>query len=200
LTRVGWGRSNPAFRRVFTTLYMPDASPSEVAAFEEVQRLSCSAETAARIRQASYHVDVTDLAKRVAVPTLVLHARDDASVPVEEGRRLAALIPGAAFVPLEGRNHVLMPSEPAWNQFVTEVKRFVAEPVRTPQPRLPSLSRREQEVLRLVAEGMDNDAIAQRLSLSTRTVERHLSHAYAKLGVSGKAARAAAAVRFARAL
>lgn len=198
LTRVGWGQANPAFRRVFTTLFMPDASPDDAAAFEELQLVSCTGEMAERIRRASYQTDVVDFARRVSVPTLVLQVRGDAVAPLEQGRLLAALIPGSRFVALPGRNHIIGHEDPAWRLFVEEVRRFTADGA----PQGPSASSpftgRELAVLGLVADGLDNDAIADRLSLSVRTVERHLSNVYAKLGVSGRAARAAAAAAFAR--
>ena len=79
--RVGWGRANAAFRRLFTTLYLPGATPEQMAWYDELQRLSTSPETAARIWQARAVLDVTTLAAQVSVPTIVLHARDDAVVP-----------------------------------------------------------------------------------------------------------------------
>lgn len=195
LTRVGWGRNNPGFRRVFSSMFMPDASAEEVDAFDEVQRRSADPDTAARIRQATHEIDIESLAAQVRVPTLVLHVREDAAAPFEEGRRLAGLIPGAQFVPLEGRNHILGPDDPAWQQFVAHLDRFLDRP--RPLDPLAALTGRERAVLALVAEGLDNDGVADRLSLSPRTVERHLSNIYTKLGVTGKAARAAAAARFA---
>ena len=166
-----------------------------MAAFEEMQRLSASPEMAARIRQASYATDVSEPARQVTVPSLVMHLRDDAVAPFEEGRRLAALIPGARFVPLSGRSHIMGAADPAWREFVEGTLRFVGEdqaPVR-PSARMTA---RELAVMRLVIAGLGNEQIAARLQLSVRTVERHLSNVYAKLGVSGKAARAAAAARF----
>ena len=68
---------------------------------------------------------VQDLAK-VTVPTLVLHCRDDGMVPFEEGRRMAAMIPGAQFVALEGRNHLILENEPAMDRFFEEVRGFLA--------------------------------------------------------------------------
>ena len=198
LMRVGWGSSTPAFRRVFTNLYMPDASEDEVTAYEHMQQVSVTADTAARIREASYHTDVTGLARDVAVPTLVLHIRDDAVAPFEEGRRLASLIRGAQFLPLEGRNHILGAHDPAWPTFLDELRRFLTTPATPREVALDRLTRRERRVLELVADGLDNEQIANRLVLSTRTVERHLSNIYAKLGVTGKAARVAAAARFVR--
>ena len=126
-----------------------------------------------------------------------MHVRDDAVAPFEEGRRLAGLIPGARFLPLSGRSHIIGPSDPAWPEFVEGVRRFLADEAAGSTPPAAHLSARELAVMRLVTAGLDNAQIAGRLQLSVRTVERHLSNIYAKLGVSGKAARAAAAARFA---
>ena len=98
LVRVGWGQANPAFRRVFTTLFVPEAPSEQMDWFDALQRASTSPETAARIRRARSEIDVTALASRVTVPALVLHARDDAVVTVAEGRLLATLLPDARFV------------------------------------------------------------------------------------------------------
>jgi pimeloyl-ACP methyl ester carboxylesterase/DNA-binding CsgD family transcriptional regulator len=195
LIRMGWGQGLPAFRRLFTTLFIPDASPEQMEWFDELQRVTADAETAVRIRHARNRDEVTDDAERVACPTLVLHPRDDAVVPFAEGRLLATLIPGARFVTLESRNHILLADEPAWAQFRAEVRSFLG-PAEVAAAELPGLSHRELEGLALVAEGLSNEEVAARLYLSVRTVERHLSNIYAKLRVSGKAARAAAAARY----
>ena len=198
LIRMGWGQGLPAFRRLFTTLFIPDASPEQMEWFDELQRVTADPETAVRIRNARNHDDVTDEATAVACPTIVIHARDDALVPFAEGRLLATLIPGARFVALESRNHILLAHEPAWEQFRAELRSFLS-PVEASTPAgLPELSDREVEVLALVAEGLSNEEVAARLYLSVRTVERHLSNIYSKLRLSGKAARAAAAARFSR--
>jgi len=195
--RVGWGHANAAFRRLFTTLYLPGATPEQMAWYDELQRLSTSPDTAARIWQARAVLDVTALAAQVSVPTIVLHARDDAVVPFVEGRLLATRIPDARFVPLEGRNHILLADEPAWPALRAELDRFLGSPgASAPIPEW-DLSVRERQVLGLVAEGLSNEEIAARLFLSARTVERHLSNVYTKLRISGKAARAAAAARYA---
>jgi DNA-binding NarL/FixJ family response regulator len=118
-------------------------------------------------------------------------------VPVEEARLLAALIPDAHFVLLDSANHILLEHEPAWHVFLSEVEAFLDTDTKTSPPRaVTHLSARELEVLELVSQGLTNEAIADRLCLSVRTVERHLTNIYAKLRVSGKVGRAAAAAWF----
>lgn len=125
LIKLGWGKDNPAFRQLWTTLYMPDATPEQMQWFNDLQRITTSPENAARLFSEVGNIDVDDLLPQVKVPTLVLHCRSDAMVPFEAGRRIAALIPGARFVPLEGRNHLLLEGEPAWAKFIIEVRRFL---------------------------------------------------------------------------
>ena len=127
LMREGWGQHNPAFRQVFTSLFIPEGTSEQMQAFNDLQRITVSPENAVRIRQAAGELDVSHLLPRVDVPTLVLHARDDAVVPFEEGRRLATMIPGARFVALEGQNHLLLEDEPAWLRFLEEVRNFLRD-------------------------------------------------------------------------
>lgn len=198
LIRMGWAQDHQAFRRLFTTLFIPGATPEQMDWFDHLQRVTTEPETAVRIRHARNHDDVTAAAGRVVSPTLVLHARDDALVPFGEGRLLATLIPGARLVALESRNHILLPDEPAWPAFLDELHAFLDPDGLAVPAELPAdLSRRELDILELVAAGLSNEEIAARLYISVRTVERHLSNIYAKLRVSGKAGRAAAAARFA---
>jgi len=156
--------------------------------------VSSTGEMAARLWMSRVEIDVADTARRVTQPALVVHARKDRVIPYEEGRRLASLLPNAHFVTLDTDNHVLQEDEPAWSVFLAEVRAFLGD--KPPAADLAELSERERDVLELVAAGMSNDQIAARLFLSPRTVERHLSNVYAKLRVSGKAGRAAAAVQF----
>jgi pimeloyl-ACP methyl ester carboxylesterase/DNA-binding CsgD family transcriptional regulator len=215
LIRVGWGTPNPKFRRVFATMFLPEGTPEQYAAFDELQRVSAAPEVAYRLRSMFDGIDVTGRCPAVRAPTLVMHVRGDGVVPFDEGRLLAALIPRSRFVPLEGTGHIMVPGGPAWRPFFDELGAFVAatwpggeaeaasiDPRPHPTPgdaAVGSLSAREREVMRLVIEGRSNAEIADALVLSPRTIERHLSNVYAKLGIEGKAARAAAAARVSRA-
>src|SRR5688572_29974467 len=126
LIRVGWGRDNPAFRQVFGTLFLPEGTPEQHQWFSDLAK-TMPMENALRVRQTTDAIDVRQEATKVRTPTLVLHARGDGMIPFEIGRQLAALIPGARFVPLESRNHVLLETEPAWGRFVDEVRAFLID-------------------------------------------------------------------------
>jgi pimeloyl-ACP methyl ester carboxylesterase/DNA-binding winged helix-turn-helix (wHTH) protein len=121
----GWGQENPAFRQVWTSLFVPGGTAEQMQWFNDLQRITTSPETAVRIRLAVDEIDVSGLLSQVTVPTLVLHCRDDAAVPFEEGRKMAAGIAGARFVALEGRNHLILESDPGWARFIEEVKGFL---------------------------------------------------------------------------
>jgi class 3 adenylate cyclase/pimeloyl-ACP methyl ester carboxylesterase len=126
LMRLGWGQENPAFRQMFTSQFIPGASKAQADWFNEFQRISASSADAVRNLVANGEVDVTSLLSQVRVPTLVIHSRHDARVPMESGRRMAAAIPGARFVVLESRNHLIVEDEPAFARLVEEVRAFVA--------------------------------------------------------------------------
>jgi DNA-binding SARP family transcriptional activator/pimeloyl-ACP methyl ester carboxylesterase len=126
LTKLGWGRDNPAFRQVFSIQLMPDATREQLAWYDELMRVSMTPENAVRAETEMYNINVLDLLPEVSVPTLVTHCHNDEAVPFSEGRILASQIPGARFVPLDSKNHLLLPSEPAWEQFVRQIHRFVA--------------------------------------------------------------------------
>ncbi len=127
LMRTGWGQENPAFRQVFTSLFMPSGTPEQMQWFIELQRNTTTAENAIRTRLVSDNLNVTELLPRISMPTLVMHCRDDAVQPFEEGRLLAAGIPGAKFMGLKGNNHLILESDPGWHHFKEEFTAFLAE-------------------------------------------------------------------------
>jgi pimeloyl-ACP methyl ester carboxylesterase/DNA-binding CsgD family transcriptional regulator len=199
LIKVGWARPDSAFRRVFTSMMIPGATEEQMSWLDELQRVSTSAENALDARRERKHANVVDLLPRLEFPTLVLHSRRDRMNDFEESRFLASAIEGARLVVLESANHIVLGDEPAWLVFLDEVAAFLAADRRpeaaTTIDAASVLSPRELDVLRLAAEGHDNAGIAEALTLSVRTVERHLHNTYAKLGIQGKAARAAAVAR-----
>jgi pimeloyl-ACP methyl ester carboxylesterase/DNA-binding winged helix-turn-helix (wHTH) protein len=125
LIRSGWGRDNPAFRQLWTTLFRPDAHADEAAWFNELQRMASSPENAARMMAEFPSIKVLDMLPEVSCPTLVLHSRDDGAVPVQEGKLIAARIRGSRFVELPSRNHLVTPEDPSWQQFVAEFSAFM---------------------------------------------------------------------------
>jgi pimeloyl-ACP methyl ester carboxylesterase len=125
LARIGWGRDNPAFREVFARLFMPEATSEQTEWLTELQRKTTSAENAVKFHDVFANTDVVDLLPKLDVPTLVLHAREDARVPIEASRQLAAAIANARFVMLESRNHILLETEPAWQRFMDELFGFL---------------------------------------------------------------------------
>jgi pimeloyl-ACP methyl ester carboxylesterase len=126
MIRQGWGDEHSAFVRAFASVFFPAATPEQLRAWVELQRLATSAEVAVRLRAALDEIDVSGLLGAVRAPTLVLHNRHDSVAPLDQGRRVAAGIRGARFVELESDNHVVLEGEPAWPRFVAEVQRFLA--------------------------------------------------------------------------
>ncbi|HEU4641971.1 MAG TPA: alpha/beta fold hydrolase [Gemmatimonadaceae bacterium] len=155
---LGWGHDNPAFRLFFAARFLPEGTPEQMRWFSDLQRVTTSPEIGSRLLSTAATIDVTELAPRVRAPTLVLHATGDAVASFGQGRKLAALIPGARFVPLEGRNHVLLETEPAWPRFVEEVRRFLG--TGTDVVRLP------------VHPGIDSPVTAAPRSAPPRSVPR----------------------------
>jgi pimeloyl-ACP methyl ester carboxylesterase/DNA-binding CsgD family transcriptional regulator len=195
MIRVGWATEDPLFRRVFTRIYIPNASEEQMRWFDDLERMSTSPENAVASRLAQQAVDVLDEIDKIDAPTLILHAVGDRASRFDNAVKVAGRIPGAGLVELDSTNHILLADEPAWARFLSEVRTFI-EPERWPDG-LPvesaePLSGRELDVLREAARGLGNEAIAEQLGISVRTVERHLSNVYGKLGLTGKAARAAA--------
>jgi pimeloyl-ACP methyl ester carboxylesterase len=125
LMRLGWGLKNPAFCKVFTCRFIPEATPEHEQWFDELQRVSTSPENAARLMERDDDIDVRPLLSRVTTPTLVIHCDRDRVVPPEEGRDIAAAIPNSRYVSLPGANHLMLEEEPAWAMFLEEVGLFL---------------------------------------------------------------------------
>ena len=200
LIRVGWERPTPEFRRVFTSLMIPGATEAQMKWLDELQRMATDAETAVMARSQRQVIDSSGRLAELDLPTLVLHSRGDQMQEFQRGRELAAGIRGARLVGLESNNHIVLADEPAWPVFLRELTAFLAPdrgaaPTTVADDVVAVLSPRELDILRLAADGRDNEAIAAELVLSVRTVERHLQNAYAKLGLQGRTARTAAVAR-----
>lgn len=186
--RIGWGRDNPAFCRFFTNLFIPDGTPEQHRWWGDLEKVTATADVAAQLLWHMQGIDVMDLAAQLRVPTLIAHCDGDMRVPFDEGCRLAAAIPGARFVRLESKNHVLLPEEPAWAVFQSELATFLGHD-RPRQPRAireAGLTLAEAALLELVAEGLDNRLIAERLGKSAKTVRNQLSTIFSKLGVHSR--------------
>ena len=181
-----WGSDNPAFRQVFTSRFIPEGTEEQLHWFNDLCRKTTSPDRAGRLLRTRAETDVTDLLKEVRTPTLVIHASNDAIAPLSEGRCLASDIPGAQFVELDSRNHVLLEHEPAWARFREAVLEFTNRSTRRAAA-FDTLSRRERETLALLAEALTNAEIAERLGISEKTVRNHLSHLFDKLGVWSRA-------------
>jgi len=127
LVRHGWGGDAPTFRQLFTSAFMPDADIDAIRAFNELQRVSASGDNVVDLMTAMLDIDVRPLLPQVTVPTLVIHRRGDAVVPFESGRELATEIPGARFLPLDGRNHIFLPNEAVLRVMAKAIYEFLGE-------------------------------------------------------------------------
>ncbi len=190
---VEFARSSwPLAAQMFAGLKDPRADREDVAAFARYLRGAADAEVAALYLELDLFSDLRPLLQTVAVPALVAHRRGDRVVPIARGRELAALLPNARFVALGGEAHI------CWLEDTRELRRALAGFLGEPPPEtngVSPLSRRETEVLRLVAEGLSNREIASSLVLSEHTVHRHVANILRKLGQSTRAAAAAQAAR-----
>jgi pimeloyl-ACP methyl ester carboxylesterase/DNA-binding CsgD family transcriptional regulator len=200
LIKVGWARPTSEFRRVFSSMMIPGGTEEQMRWLDDLQRMAVDAETAVLARAQRQVSDSSPRLAELDLPVLVLHSRGDQMIEFEESRYLAANIRGARIVALASNNHIVLADEPAWPVLLRELTAFlapdrVATPITVTDDVTSLLSPRELDILRLAAEGRDNDAIAAELVLSVRTVERHLQNAYAKLGLQGRTARTAAVAR-----
>lgn len=183
IARGGWENQNPVFRQVFTARFIPDGSDVQVQWFNELARMTTTASAAGDLLEARANLDITELLPHVRARTLVMHAREDGVVPLEEGRRLAAGIPGAEFVQLESRNHVLLEAEPAWARFREETLRFFG---RGSEHAASRLTPREREIVDGLLAGRSNVEIGAALCISDKTVRNTLTRIFEKLGVRSR--------------
>jgi pimeloyl-ACP methyl ester carboxylesterase/DNA-binding CsgD family transcriptional regulator len=192
MIEVGWGQEATAFREVFANLLVPGASKQQQRWLAEKQRQTVSPKTAARLWRAFHNIDVRKTAMQVSVPTLIFHVQGDNMVPFEEGRRLAALISEARFVPLEGRNHILLEEDPGWQPFLAELRDFLGTEIPGYDPiivkkAIADLTPREREVLHLMGQGLSNSEIAERLVIAPKTARNYTSRIYTKLQLDNRA-------------
>jgi pimeloyl-ACP methyl ester carboxylesterase/DNA-binding CsgD family transcriptional regulator len=185
LAELGWGQQDPAFRQFFTTQFIPDGTPEQHRWFNELERISTSPVNAARFMREFNEIDVTALLPKVACPTLVFHSKRDMRVPFEEGRLMAGLIPDARFIPIESNNHLLLETEPGWQQCVEEIRAFLPGE-QTSSPIFASLTPRERELVELIAQGRDNAQLAAAFDLREKTVRNHITSIFAKLEVENR--------------
>jgi pimeloyl-ACP methyl ester carboxylesterase/DNA-binding CsgD family transcriptional regulator len=182
LMELGWGKNSPAFRQVFVAKFVPNATAEQQRSFDEYQRLTATPDVAARAFRAMCHINAKEAARSVKCPTLVFHSRGDQVIHFEQGRKVAALIPGARFVPVDSENHLPYETEACWPAIVQELRVFLGE------QRAPArLTGRQLEVLRQVAAGQTEKQIARELDLSPRTVEMHVAGAMKSLGCATRA-------------
>ena len=187
LARASWGSDNPTFRQVFTSRFIPGGSPEQIQWFNDLCLKTATGEIAATLFEARASLNIAESLSQVRTPTLVLHARGDELVALEEGRYLAGGIDGAEFVELDSRNHVLLEHEPAWERFKEAVLEFIQPEAAAGGLPFAALSVRERQVLALIADGLSNTDIAERLNISEKTVRNHASNVFDKLGVWSRA-------------
>ena len=188
LTELGWGRSDPVYRRLFTRYFLPDGREEQREWFDELCARSVHAKTAAQLLSIRGEANFSSVMSQVRTPTLIIHATGDRVSSFSQGQMLAAGIPGAEFLQVDSSNHILLEEEPAWEVFRQAVLEFTgvsgkAETMRA----LSGLTGREQEILTQLAAGHTNAEIGAILFISDKTVRNQLTRIYEKLGVSNRA-------------
>jgi pimeloyl-ACP methyl ester carboxylesterase/DNA-binding CsgD family transcriptional regulator len=187
--RVNW----PLAAQMLAGLIAPRASGDEIAALSRHKRRAADAGTAASFLELELFADASPYLRGVTMPALVLHRRGDRAVPIARGRELAAALPNARFIALSGDSH--LPHFDDQRELQRALAGFLGDAKPLDGTDGSPLSRRESEVLRLVAAGLSNREIASSLVLSEHTVHRHVANILRKLTQSSRAAAAAQATR-----
>jgi len=112
---------------MFASLYLPEANDEQIRWWTDMQRVATSPDNAARLREETDDLDVSDQLSKIRTPTLILHSEREAVAPIAEARFMAARIPDARFVLLDSANHIVLPQEPAWQHAVSEIREFLGE-------------------------------------------------------------------------
>lgn len=183
MIELGWKEADGAFMRSFATQFQPEGSIDHLSTWCELQQRATSGRNAAEWTRIMFEIDVSRAARHITCPTLVAHADRDAVAPVEEGRFLAQTIPNATFLELDTPNHLMLRDEPAWQVFTGAMHEFLPSAT-ADKAEFTALTARENEVLHLVACGLDNHAIGAQLAIAEKTVRNHLSAILDKLGAA----------------
>jgi pimeloyl-ACP methyl ester carboxylesterase/DNA-binding CsgD family transcriptional regulator len=173
---------------VLADIFAPDSDAATRTAFVRYQREAATPQTARAMLALTYDIDITDVLTNVQAPTLVLHRDHDRAAPLEQGRALAAGIPGARLEVLPGRNH--LPYIGDSDAIAQAIRSFLGlSPLRS----VPgaSVTRRQYEVAQLVAQGLTNRDIAGRLGISERSAESHVERIRDRLGFRSRSQIAA---------
>jgi len=125
IVRLGWGHPDPTYRQIFISRFLPEATQEQWRSFDELQRRSTSPDNAWRFVDEFGNIDVTSLASKLTVPTLIMCSRREPDNRFEQSRLLATLIPGSRLIPLDSSNHLLPERDPAWKHFLAELDRFL---------------------------------------------------------------------------
>jgi pimeloyl-ACP methyl ester carboxylesterase/DNA-binding CsgD family transcriptional regulator len=197
MIRAHWGLGSD----VLANIFLPDGSTQMKAQFAELQRGAASAEVACQLLAQCYEVQVDDLLDRISTPTLVLHREADRAIPYRLGRDLAVRIAGARLVSLAGRSH--FPHAGDTSSVVRAILEFLGEAANQPLPGLSGsgsspLTARQWQVAALIAEGLTNRQIAERLGIEERSAEGHVERIRRRLGVSSRVEVAAWWIRQSR--
>ena len=189
LLPLGWEQEDNALLQIWAHAFQPSGTQAHWRAWCDMQRAATSAQTAVRLLEIGWHLDVREAARSIKCPVLVLHPERDGVVPIEAGRMLVSLIPGSRFVELDSDNHMLLADEPSWPRLVSEVRGFLADPASAAAAAggrmlaLDELTPRERTVLEGIADGLDNADLAAALGLSEKTVRNHVTRLFDKIRV-----------------